>query len=49
VEAPSLAEHYIRSQHASAGFGIMSLCIPGGPKRFSIEALRLRIAALTQR
>jgi hypothetical protein len=34
---------------SSAGFGILSLCIPGGPNRFAIEALRLRIAALTQR
>jgi hypothetical protein len=39
----------ITCERSSAGFRIMSLCTPGGPSRFSIEALRLRIAALTQR
>jgi hypothetical protein len=43
------ASQNIKCDRSSACFGIMSLCIPGDPNRFSIEALRLRIAALKQR
>jgi hypothetical protein len=43
------ASQNITCERSSAGFRIMSLCFPGGPNRFSIEALRLRTAALTQR
>jgi hypothetical protein len=39
------ASQNITCDRSSAGFGIMSLCIPGGPNRFSIETLRLLIAA----